>query len=253
MKKRAYQPNYSDLEPKMYDFHGRKKRALKILAIIEDFLKSYSSKKTKNLVCLDVGCSLGIITRTLAPNFKKIIGIDIDKSGIKIASKKYAYPNLTFKLDDVLNLSFKDNYFDVIICNNVYEHVPDPFKMMNEIYRVLKKGGICYFAATNKYMIIESDHKLPFLSWLPVFLASFYLRITGKGKYYYERPFSYGQLKKLLSGFKTYDYTMRVIKEPKIFKANYRMSRIASRIPLIFIKPFMFFFPQFFWILVKEE
>lgn len=253
MKKRGYQYSFSELDSQMHDFYGRKKRAMKILAVVKDFLKSYSSKKTKDLVCLDIGCSVGTISRTLAPHFKKIIGIDIDKPGIKAAGKNNAFHNLSFKLNDVLNLSFKDNYFDVVICNNVYEHVPDPFKMMDEIRRVLKKSGVCYFAATNKYMIIESDHKLPFLSWLPISLASLYLRITGKGNYYYERPFSYNQLKKLLSGFKAYDYTLRVLKEPEIFKVNHKASRLASHIPSFIIKPFIFFSPQFFWVLVKDE
>lgn len=253
MKKRGYQYNFSELDPSMHDFDGRKQRAFKILAIIKDFIADYSSKKTKDLICLDIGCSVGTITKTLAPHFKKIIGTDIDDPGIKEANKNNTYKNLSFKLEDVLNLSFKDNSFDVVICNNVYEHVPDPFKMMKEIHRVLKKGGFCYFAATNKYMVIESDHKLPFLSWLPLPLASFYLKLAGKGDYYYERPFSYNQLKKMVSAFKAYEYTLRVLKEPKIFKANHTASKIISHIPLIFIKPFMFFSPQFFWILVKEK
>lgn len=253
MKKRSYQYNYSDLDSRMYAIGERKKRALKILAIIKDFLKSYSSRETRDLTCLDIGCSVGTITKTLAPHFKKIIGIDIDEPGIKKASRNNTYPNLSFKLGDVLNLSFRDNSFDLVICNNVYEHVHDPLKMMAEIYRVLKRGGICYFAATNKYMIIESDHNLPFLSWLPIPLASVYLRITGEGNSYYERPFSYGQLKKLLSGFKTYEYTLHVLKEPEIFKAHHKASKIVSHMPSFFIKLFLFFSPQFFWILVKEK
>lgn len=253
MKKRGYQYNFSKLDPRMYEFGEREKRALKILAIIRDFLSSHSSKETRDLVCLDIGCSVGTITRTLAPYFKKIIGIDIDQPAIKKARQKYTYPNLSFKLEDALNMSFRDNYFDVVVCNNVYEHVPDPFKMMSEIYRVLKKGGICYFAATNKYMIIESDHKLPFLSWFPISLASLYLRLTGKGNYYYERPLSYNQLKRLISDFEAHDYTLRVLKEPHVFKANHKGDKLVSIIPSVFIKPFCIFSPQFFWILVKES
>lgn len=237
----------------MYKKGEREKRALKILAVIKDFLNSYSSKKTKDLQCLDIGCSSGIITYALAPHFKMIIGGDIDKDAIRLASKMNKTGNLSFKIIDVLSLPFSSNHFDVIICNNVYEHVPDPNRMITEIYRVLKKGGICYFAATNKYMIIESDHKLPFLSWLPIPLASLYLKIMRKGDCYYERPFSYNQLKKLFFKFKTYEYTMRVLKEPKTFNVNHKASRFISSIPSIFIKPFTFFSPQFFWILVKDK
>ncbi len=252
MKKRGYQHNYSELEPKMHDFYGRKEKALKIIAILEDYFKRYSGKKTKDLICLDIGCSVGTITRTIAPNFKKMVGIDIDEKALKKARGKKD-PNLTFKVDDALNLSFKDNYFDLIICNNVYEHVADPQRLMGEIHRVLKKGGACYFTATNKYMIVESDYRLPFLSWLPVFLASFYLKVTKKGNYYYERPLSYIQLKRLVSGFKKYDYTIKIIKDPNSFRVSHKGGRIASRFPLFVIKSLKFFIPQYFWILVKES
>ena len=43
---------------------------------------------------------------------------------------------------DICNLPFKDNEFDVILCNHVLEHIPDDTKAMQELYRVLKKGGM---------------------------------------------------------------------------------------------------------------
>lgn len=42
---------------------------------------------------------------------------------------------------DVQAMPFKDNEFDVVICNHVLEHVEDDRKAISEIYRVLKKGG----------------------------------------------------------------------------------------------------------------
>lgn len=43
---------------------------------------------------------------------------------------------------DICNLPFKDNEFDVILCNHVLEHIPDDTKAMQELFRVLKKGGM---------------------------------------------------------------------------------------------------------------
>lgn len=43
---------------------------------------------------------------------------------------------------DICNLPFKDNEFDVILCNHVLEHIPDDTKAMQELYRILKKGGM---------------------------------------------------------------------------------------------------------------
>ena len=42
---------------------------------------------------------------------------------------------------DVHNIPFKDNEFNVVICNHVLEHVKDDKKVMEEFYRVMKKGG----------------------------------------------------------------------------------------------------------------
>lgn len=42
---------------------------------------------------------------------------------------------------DICNLPFKDNEFDVILCNHVLEHVKDDKKAMSELYRVMKPGG----------------------------------------------------------------------------------------------------------------
>lgn len=43
---------------------------------------------------------------------------------------------------DICNLPFQDNEFDVILCNHVLEHIPNDIKAMQELYRVLKKGGM---------------------------------------------------------------------------------------------------------------
>lgn len=43
---------------------------------------------------------------------------------------------------DICNLPFKENEFDVILCNHVLEHIPDDTKAMQELFRILKKGGM---------------------------------------------------------------------------------------------------------------
>jgi SAM-dependent methyltransferase len=43
---------------------------------------------------------------------------------------------------DICKLPFKDNSYDVIICNHVLEHIPDDTKAMKELYRVLAPGGM---------------------------------------------------------------------------------------------------------------
>ena len=42
---------------------------------------------------------------------------------------------------DITDIKFKDNFFDVIICNHVLEHIIDDRKAMSELFRVLKPKG----------------------------------------------------------------------------------------------------------------
>jgi SAM-dependent methyltransferase len=46
---------------------------------------------------------------------------------------------------DICNLPFKDNSFDVVFCNHVLEHISNDTKAMQELYRVLKPGGMGIF------------------------------------------------------------------------------------------------------------
>jgi SAM-dependent methyltransferase len=45
------------------------------------------------------------------------------------------------------------NNFDIIICTEVLEHTINPFNAVNEIYRILKKGGICYVTTPFNFRI----------------------------------------------------------------------------------------------------
>ena len=67
----------------------------------------------------------------------------------KMANLDYLTTDLESPLADVkadiCNLPFTDNEFDVILCNHVLEHIPDDTKAMQELYRVLKPGGMGIF------------------------------------------------------------------------------------------------------------
>jgi SAM-dependent methyltransferase len=52
---------------------------------------------------------------------------------------------------DIQNMPLADNEFDVVICNHVLEHVPDDYKAMHEIFRVLKKGGFAVMQVPTNY------------------------------------------------------------------------------------------------------
>ncbi|MBM3201746.1 MAG: methyltransferase domain-containing protein [Chlamydiae bacterium] len=50
-------------------------------------------------------------------------------------------------VSDVTNIPVEDDFFDVVICTEVLEHVPHPDQVLYEISRILKKGGCVFLSA----------------------------------------------------------------------------------------------------------
>lgn len=248
-----YQYDYSQLDytKSMYDREARERKANTMVKVLAEF---YGAKKLKELKLLDIGSSTGIIDNYLANHFNQVTGIDIDEKAIKFAQQTFVKDNLLFQLDDAINLSFADNSFDIVICAQIYEHVPNAKKMLQEIYRVLNPNGVCYFAANNRLMIQEPHYNLPFLSILPKPLAHIYLKVTGKGKHYYETHYTYWSLKKLIQQFQWVDFTDALISQPEKYDTTYMVKPGSSkqRIAQFMLKNLYFLFPGYVWLLKKK-
>jgi 2-polyprenyl-3-methyl-5-hydroxy-6-metoxy-1,4-benzoquinol methylase len=147
-----------------------------------------------------------------------------------------------------------DSYFDVVICARVYEHVPDAVMMMDEIYRILKPGGVCYFATGNRLNIIEPHYHLPFLSMIPRPLAHLYVKWLGKGSLYYEKHLSYWALRALVRKFVIIDYTRSIIENPNRFSADYMLKTGAmkTRLAKWIVKHAYWLCPGYIWLLKKS-
>ena len=152
-----------------------------------------------------------------------------------------------------MDLSFPESTFDVVVCTQIYEHVPDAQTMINEIFRILKPGGVCYFAAGNRLNIIEPHYKLPFLSVLPRPLAHIYLKLAGKGNYYHEKHLILYNLKRLVSDFKVHDYTEKIINDPGKYHAEYMLTpgSIKYKIAEFIVTYIYWLCPTYIWILEK--
>lgn len=216
MTQRGYQQGFSTINAAMHNTASREQKALTMLAVLGD----YFDRPLGELSLLDVGASTGIIDHRLAREFGSVAGIDIDDSAIQQAQENYPAANLHFSVGDAMALTDPDESYDVVICAQVYEHVPDANRMMKEIYRVMKPGGVCYFAASNRLMWNEPHYHLPLLSVVPRFLAHYYVRAFGKAGYYHELHFSYWGLKKLVRQFEIVDYTRRIVTRPTVFHAQ---------------------------------
>ena len=245
-----YQLNFSELHRDIYfDVESRRKKAEKMLSVIRDAAGSDLSQKS----ALDVGCSTGAMSKILSDHFGQVTGIDIDDQAIEHARKSFPEESTRFVVADAMQTNLPSDSYDVVVCAHVYEHVPDAHRMMSEIYRVLRDGGICYFAAENKFIFREGDYRLPFLSILPKPLAHLYLRALGRGSHYYETLFNYWQLKRLVKEFTIVDYTRKIVADPAKYSASDLMvsGSIQQRAAKVVLRFAYWLFPTYIWVLRK--
>ena len=124
---------------------------------------------------------------------------------------------------------------------------------MKEIHRVLRQGGICFLAAGNRLRLVEPHYKLPLLSVLPGFLADWYLTISRKGSHYREKHLTYWGLRRLVSDFQVFDYTIRIIQDPEKYSATELCSpgSLQQKVALILCRLGYGLVPTFVFLLRK--
>jgi len=152
---------------------------------------------------LDLGAGAGIVTQM---NFKgvvkKVSGIDPDKRVIHNPFLDNAVVGYGESMPQ-----FESSSVDVVISDNVLEHIGDPSGLFKEIYRVLKPGGYFISKSPNKYYYIAMISKIT-----PYFIHKIINKKRGR-KYEDTFPTHYklntkrAQLKYALStGFKVEEF-----------------------------------------------
>ena len=98
---------------------------------------------------LDIGCGDGQKTYLFKKKIfcKKIVGIDGVAGRLDVAKENGIDNIVTANLETTW--PFKNNSFDVVISNQVIEHINNIDLFVGEIYRVLKPGGYCVISTEN--------------------------------------------------------------------------------------------------------
>lgn len=134
--------------------------------IIKDFLKMTLIKK--GCRCLDAGCGIGNNLPTLLKFSKNIFACDIYDNAISYSKEKHKNAFISFIKADINQIPFPSNYFDIIICTEVIEHIDNPTQTIKELFRVLKNNS--------GYLIISSPNYFN-LAGIVKFFAD---KISGK-------------------------------------------------------------------------
>lgn len=185
--------SFKELAP---NYHMRLKRVIELAG---------SGKRV-----LDVGCGDGFLALQLKKNFKEVYGVDVNEIDLAIARRINPKKQVHFIKASATNLPFKNEFFDVVICTDVIEHIKEDEKVVSEVRRVLKKNGTL--------IITTLDKNFPFLydpiNYVLMRLLNKHLPI-GVWGFGHVKLYGNKDIINLLKGFKV----KKIIKDPHVLTA----------------------------------
>lgn len=160
-----------------------------------DYLVACGHKGQK---MLDIGAGYG--ANVLAARQKGIDAIGIEPEAFEVNFARSRLKRLrpennssvVYRQGDGMALPFQDESFDVVSLMNVIEHVPDYRRLLVEVMRVLRPGGMLYAICPNYGAFRREAHY--HVPWFPFFqrkVAALYLQLLGRNPAFFERHIHY--------------------------------------------------------------
>lgn len=152
----------------------------------QNIFYKWLKKDLKRGKALDQGCGTGFYTIMLERMGYDVTGLDISMALLSEAKKNKEKFQCSFKLirGDIRKMPFKDETFDVLLSGGIIEHVKETEKTLNEIQRVIKKGGI---------LVINVPHKITIFT-----LVKLLQQFLGIWKIGYEKSFTISRFRRLI-------------------------------------------------------
>jgi ubiquinone/menaquinone biosynthesis C-methylase UbiE len=130
-----------------YRYLGRYGNPIKFNGYVDLCKYLFSITKAEDASVLDLGCGFGMMA-TLFGLFgsEEVIGYDLNTEKIDLFGKLLSHlesgaRNVKPILGDSSKIQYPDEYFDVVVANEVFSHVREMRESVKEVHRVLKIGG----------------------------------------------------------------------------------------------------------------
>jgi SAM-dependent methyltransferase len=159
-----------------------------VLATTAPFL----NRPSQELRVLDLGSGYGGMTLELARRCQHVVGIEPCLERVAAAERlqhQQGIANAEFRAHGAELLEDVGRY-DLVILDNVLEHLPQQGETLRRATEALAPGGVLYILVPNRLWPMEVHYRLPLLSYLPLRWANVYLRFTGRGHDYTDASYA---------------------------------------------------------------
>jgi 2-polyprenyl-6-hydroxyphenyl methylase/3-demethylubiquinone-9 3-methyltransferase len=121
---------------------------------------------------LDVGCGGGILAESMAARGATVTGIDLAEKSLKVARLHSLESGIKvdYRLVAAEALAQAEpETFDVVVCMEMLEHVPDPASIIEACARLVRPGGKVFFSTLNRnlksflFAIVGAEYVLQLL------------------------------------------------------------------------------------------
>jgi ubiquinone biosynthesis O-methyltransferase len=187
----------------------------------------------KGKTVLDIGCGAGRLSFFTAKYAKKVDAFDISLTAIKIARNiavKNNIKNIHFFVSNFENYEIKNNYYDVILVSEVFEHVKNQKKFVKKLNNSIKQNG---------FIILSSPNYLNMFGLILYVFSKLGLSISDQ------------QIEKFLTPI-TMKNAFKSFKLQKIIGTNYRIGWFDLLYPALAYSLLSGNFPNFFKKLYKS-
>lgn len=110
---------------------------------------------------LEVGPGSGVYLPTLAEHFESVTASDIAEAHLEHLAP--LFPDVTVLRDDITSSALEPGSFDLILCSEVVEHIPDSAAAIRGMYSLLRPGGALVLSTPQRYSPLELASKIAFL------------------------------------------------------------------------------------------
>lgn len=108
---------------------------------------------------LDIGCFNSPMPFELKLDYKNSEIYALDHAPYLIEHLRKLYPEVKYRLGDINNLPFDNDFFDYIVAGELLEHLESPKEFISEVMRILKPGGIFALSTPkDETVLISKEH-----------------------------------------------------------------------------------------------